>query len=70
MLALLDMIRHSAEHTFLFILFMSIATSIYNKKIIRIISGGEGVVSLDRVVINMSSLCFKNRKVTPLLNCI
>ena len=63
------MISHSAEYTILFIQFMSIATSIYHlkKKNTRLISGGKGVISVDRVVINMSSLCLETEIKMPIL---
>jgi len=62
------MISHSAEYTILFIQFMSIETSIYHThKKTRLVSGGEGVINVDRVVINMSSLCLETEIKMPIL---
>lgn len=62
------MISHSAEYTILFIQFVSIVTSSYHKKKNpRMISGGEGVINVDRVVINMSSLCLETEIKMPIL---
>ena len=63
------MISHSAEYTILFIQFVSIVTSSYHthKKKPIMISGGEGVINVDRVVINMSSLCLKAEIKMPIL---
>ena len=62
------MISHSAEYTILFIQFMSIETSIYHtQKKTRLVSGGEGVINVDRVVINMSSLCLETEIKMPIL---
>ena len=62
------MISHSAEYTILFIQFMSIETSIYHThtKKTRLVSGGEGVINVDRVVINMS-LCLETEIKMPIL---
>lgn len=63
-------ISHSAEYTILFIQFVSIVTSSYHKKKKtkpRMISGGEGVIKVDRVVINMSSLCLGTEIKMPVL---
>lgn len=37
------------------------------KKNTRLISGGKGVISVDRVVINMSSLCLETEIKMPIL---
>lgn len=60
-------IHHSVQHNHEHI------RSIYQpKKTHRLISGGKGVINVDRVVINMSSLCLETetKNANPLLNHI